>query len=101
MGSSAENPWGNLREQAGAYILKDDEAAIRSFNASLTPQDPRRIELHVLPEPFLGFHDAPVVVLLANPGSVVEDRHIEPFLDHWRELGSDHNARRHAHLQPR
>lgn len=77
MSSPAENPWKDLREQAGTYILKEDEATVRSFNASLLGSDPREIELHVLPEPFLGFHDAPVVVLLANPGSVDEDRYID------------------------
>lgn len=77
MSSPAENPWKDLREQVGRYILKEDEPAICSFNASLRPRDPRQIQLHVLPEPFLGFHDAPVVVLLANPGSVEEDRHID------------------------
>ena len=76
MSSPAENPWKDLHEQVGTYVLEADEAVVRSFNASLPPRDPREIELHVLPEPFLGFHDAPVVVLLANPGSVAEDRDI-------------------------
>jgi hypothetical protein len=31
----------------------------------------------VLPEPLLGYHDAPVLVLMANPGSVPADRRID------------------------
>jgi hypothetical protein len=45
------------------YILPKDRVAVYGWNAALDGGDPRRIKLHVLPEPFLGFHDAPVRVI--------------------------------------
>jgi hypothetical protein len=70
------NPWLDPpREEP--YVLPEDRAVVDRWNASLSPTDPRRIELHVLPEPVLGFHDAPLLLLMANPGSTPEDRHID------------------------
>jgi hypothetical protein len=74
--SSIANPWLRVpREEP--YVLPEDKAAVYRWNASLDPGDPRRIELHVLPEPVLGLLDAPVLVLMANPGSTPGDRHID------------------------
>lgn len=70
------NPWTRpLCEPP--YVLPEDRAVVDRWNASLDAGDPKRIELHVLPEPFLGYHDAPVLVLMANPGSVPADRRID------------------------
>jgi len=46
--------------------LPEDTSAVDRFN--LTAQDDHRLQLGVLPEPFLGRPDAPVVVLGLNPG---------------------------------
>ena len=67
------SPWLNTPRNA-PYVLPEDSAAVHQWNASLIPGDPRLIELHVLPEPVLGLHDAPVLLLLANPGSTPGDR---------------------------
>lgn len=59
------------------YVLPEDKPIVDRWNERLGPDDPRRLELHVLPEPFLGYHDAPVLILMANPGSVPADRRID------------------------
>jgi hypothetical protein len=53
--------------------MPEDRLAVGSCSASLDAAGPRRIELHVLPEPLLGFHEAPVLMLMANPGSAPAD----------------------------
>jgi len=58
------------------YVLREDKAAVDRWNAPRSPADTRHIELSVLPEPVLGLHSAPVLVLMANPGSSPGDRHI-------------------------
>jgi hypothetical protein len=74
--SSIANPW--LRTPpAEPYVLPEDKAVVDRWNRSLSPADPRRLELHVLPEPFLGLHEAPVLLLMANPGSTPGDRLID------------------------
>jgi hypothetical protein len=61
------NPWLQLPEKA-PYVLPEDEAAIRRFNSRLDGNDERRIDLELIPEPFLGYHSAPVVILMHNLG---------------------------------
>jgi hypothetical protein len=51
------------------YVLLEDSAAVNRWNVLLGSGDPRRIEFHILPEPFLGLLDAPVLVPMASPGS--------------------------------
>jgi hypothetical protein len=71
--SSIANPW--LRTPlAKPYVLPEDKAIVDRWNRSLSPADPRRFELCVLPEPFLGLYDARVLLLMANPGSTPADR---------------------------
>jgi len=59
------NPWHNL-PTAAPYVLPEDRLAVDVFNRSAN----EKIRLHVetAPEPFLGPIDAPIVVLLLNPG---------------------------------
>lgn len=74
--SAVVSPW--VRLSGGEpYVLAEDKPVVDCWNARLSPDDPRRLELHVLPEPFLGYHDAPVLILMANPGSVPGDRRID------------------------
>jgi hypothetical protein len=59
------NPWLDL-PAAPPYVLAEDAAAIAAFNRIVPPS--KRYDLELLPEPFLGRPDAPVVVLGLNPG---------------------------------
>jgi hypothetical protein len=59
------NPWSDLPLKA-PYVLPVDEPAISRFNARAHPENALRLEL--IPEPFLGRPDAPVVLLNLNPG---------------------------------
>lgn len=60
-----ENPWTALPEVA-PYVLGMDREAVDRHNARAAA--PHRLQLDLMPEPFLGRKDAPVVVLLGNPG---------------------------------
>jgi len=60
-----DNPW---RELPGApdFVLPSDAALVDGFNQRA--RDRTRIRLELLPEPFLGNLDAPIVLLNLNPG---------------------------------
>jgi hypothetical protein len=59
-----DNPWRSLRMEA-PYVYEADEPAIAAFNARAS--DEHRLQTDVLPEPFLGRKDAPIVLLNLNP----------------------------------
>lgn len=65
------NPW---RELPGSepFVLACDRGPIEQYHAS-TPPASHRLHLELLPEPFLGRPDAPVVLLNLNPGFNSED----------------------------
>ncbi len=69
-GTNMQNPWTYLPTTA-PYVLDQDRAAIESFNANAPSMVKIRLEL--LPEPFLGNVQAPVVFLALNPGYSAED----------------------------
>jgi hypothetical protein len=48
------------------YVYEPDRTAVAGFNARAS--DTHRIQTDVLPEPFLGRKDAPIVLLNLNPG---------------------------------
>ena len=58
---------GSARFAGNHTSFPEDQAAADRPSASPDPADPRRIEPHVLPEPFPGYHDAPVLVLTTSP----------------------------------
>jgi hypothetical protein len=60
-----QNPWVELPDRA-PYVLPSDRLAVMLFNAKVPPDGALRLEL--IPEPFLGRPDAPVVLLNLNPG---------------------------------
>lgn len=66
-----ENPWVHL-PTLPPYVLPADRAAVEAFQAHASPA--HRLQLELLPEPFLGRPDAPVVLLIANPGFHRDDR---------------------------
>ncbi|MEO8217668.1 MAG: hypothetical protein ABI718_11355 [Acidobacteriota bacterium] len=63
-------PWLTLPPTA-PYVLDSDRAAIETFNAHA--QEQHRIRTEIVPEPFLGSPDAPVVLLNLNPGFTEQD----------------------------
>ena len=85
-----DNPWLQLPD-GPPYVLPEDEKVISGYNCRLDRNDPRRVELDILPEPFLGYHDSPVLVLLANPGSDPGDR--EMFGRQWVDKANRESLR--------
>ena len=62
------NPWLELPSR-GSFTLPADEPYVDAFNAALDQSNTKhRIIKEWPPGPFAGCFDAPVVVLLANPG---------------------------------
>lgn len=59
------NPWLRLPDHP-PYELEDDRIAVSEFNAKAPPRF--RLETCLYPEPYFGNPQAPVVLLLLNPG---------------------------------
>lgn len=67
-----ENPWRSLRNSI-PYVLNQDLDVIQSMNAKYV-NTPRMIQTQLLPEPFIGNIEAPIIVLTKNPGfDVIND----------------------------
>jgi hypothetical protein len=67
-----ENPWKALPLGA-PYVLEEDRAQVDRYNArceaqSSTDNEAFRLRTNLLPDPFIGRIEAPVIVLFANPG---------------------------------
>lgn len=65
------NPWIDVDlapTNATAYVHPADADHIAAYNSKVCNAS-FRLSLHMLPEPWVGNLDAPVVVLLANPGA--------------------------------
>lgn len=80
------NPWTDLPATA-PYVLPTDRPQVESFNRSRMATEERRLRLDVLPEPYIGRIDAPVVLLNINPGYTPEDVRFtndEYARDQWR-----------------
>lgn len=62
------NPWLDVPNRA-PFVLPADKPYIDAFNGTLDEgNSAHRIDTNVPPGPFAGHLDAPVVILLANPG---------------------------------
>jgi hypothetical protein len=61
------NPWGELPSEP-PYVLAADRPHVEVFNAQLGDGD-FRLELGMMPEPFMGNRDAPLLMLNRNPGA--------------------------------
>ncbi|HEU4664930.1 MAG TPA: hypothetical protein VFS55_12960 [Dokdonella sp.] len=59
------NPWRHL-PNAAPYVLDADRRAVEAFNHSASGRVRLRVE--TCPEPYFGPVDAPIVLLLLNPG---------------------------------
>ncbi len=86
------NPWLRLPRVA-PYVLDEDRLAVEVFNADA----PVHVRLHVdtCPEPFFGDPDAPIVVLLLNPG-VSEDGRYDDGLH--ATVSGDGRTQRHFYI---
>lgn len=67
---TTRNPWHRL-PGARPYTLPEDRPFVEAFNRSATAST--RIHVELMPEPFFGRFDAPIVVLLLNPGFSAHD----------------------------
>lgn len=65
------NPWVNLPRQS-PFVLPGDKDAISQFNSTKADHE-SLIHTEILPEPFLGNRNAPVVLLNLNPGFKEKD----------------------------
>lgn len=63
--SEPPNPWTALPD-APPFVLADDRERLRPFAEAAKPE--HRFDFSILPEPFVGRADAPVVLLGLNPG---------------------------------
>ncbi|OIV39457.1 hypothetical protein BIV57_01080 [Mangrovactinospora gilvigrisea] len=63
------NPWQQLGDRA-PFVVPADRPHLQAFNAALSEsrRGPYGLDVSLPPEPHLGLHDAPLVILLANPG---------------------------------
>ena len=77
---SLDNPWTHLPTRA-PFVLREDREAIESFNRRTRLET--QIETALLPVPFVGRIDAPVILLLLKPGS---ERRILHLASHRRDI---------------
>ncbi|HKB38491.1 MAG TPA: hypothetical protein VKD72_18760 [Gemmataceae bacterium] len=61
-----DNPWQRLPDRP-PFVLPEDEAVVREFNSQAAEEYRLRID-ELLPEPFVGDPNAPVLLLGNNPG---------------------------------
>lgn len=76
--AASSNPWEDLPPHA-PYVLSSDAGLIDEFHAGQVTVE-HRLHLELLPEPFLGRPDAPVVLLNLNPSYSDKDlvHHADP-----------------------
>ncbi len=60
-----QNPWVDLDTTHPSFLLDIDRDAVLSHNATAKPR--HRFYLEMVPEPYMGRTDAPVVLLTGNP----------------------------------
>lgn len=62
-----DNPWADLPDTA-PYVLPDDREQVMAFNSRRGLSPIHKLQLHILPEPYIGRADAPIVLLRLSPG---------------------------------
>jgi hypothetical protein len=85
-----ENPWFHLPDSP-PYILQTDAETIQQFNT--TANERTRIATDLLPEPFVGRLDAPIFMLLLNPGLSDDDFAVHRDTDFVAAVRSCHRQR--------
>ena len=79
--STPINPWLSLPEKA-PFVLADDALHLEVYNEE--HRSNTAYHLHLLPLPFQGRPDAPIVLLSLNPGYAESDKDLQTtpyFLD--------------------
>ena len=66
------SPWANLPSEP-PIVLPEDRPWVETFNELSRDRPSWRIRTELLPEPFIGRVDAPLVILALNPGFSEED----------------------------
>jgi hypothetical protein len=85
-----ENPWHRLPEEP-PFVLPRDREKVEAFNERMRRKadDDHILHLDLIPEPFVGRPDAPLVILGNNPGVTNEDtakhRRTRPFVNRMRK----------------
>lgn len=87
------NPWLVLPSQP-PYVLPCDSDAISQFN--VRAPEKHRLQLDVLPEPFIGYTTAPVVLLSLNPGFDDPDLQVHARPEFQSLLRSNYSQNRSA-----
>lgn len=64
------NPWVHI-PPTPPYVLDCDAASLLAFNRKARPE--YRVELNLLPDPYIGLPDSPVMLLALNPGFAPAD----------------------------
>jgi hypothetical protein len=98
--SDFSNPFVQI-PKSPPYVIEGDLPFIEEFNRGRDPDDRRRIDAELLPEPYFGRRDAPVVILLLNPGLGSDDRRHHQRDDFTRLVRLDlanPDPRQHFHL---
>lgn len=93
------NPWVDLPSTA-PFVLPSDAPLVDAFNGKAHPL--HRIRTEAIPEPFFGRFEAPVVLLLLNPGFSRDGQHIPEapeFVQAMRSYLRTGDAD-HLHLAP-
>ena len=62
-----ENPWQHLPDEP-PYVLPEDKDKVLAFNEKARLRSDHKLHLDLIPEPFVGRKDAPLVLLGNNPG---------------------------------
>lgn len=68
-----KNPWTDL-PSTEPMILQEDQSAVEAFNRHYQGREDLTVQTDLQPEPFFGNVDAPVYVLILNPGFSETDR---------------------------
>ena len=84
------NPWLNFESasavKSGEYLHDLDKAQVVMYNLKAR-SDSRKLLTHMLPEPWAGAIDAPVVVLQGNPGANEDEARLD-----WRPTAAQRQA---------
>ena len=75
-GRLMQNPWIDL-PGAAPYVLPGDQPHIKVFNSYMKPRF--RLDTNLMPQPFVGNRQAPLVILSRNPGA--EGHHNDAYAD--------------------
>jgi hypothetical protein len=83
--NNIRNPWHNLPSSQPYFLPSDDEFVLKHNNQL---PETHQIKHNVLPEPYLGNPNSPIILLNQNPGYAEEDipfykqKHV---LELWRK----------------